>query len=182
MPRVFFAIAIAIALMIAAVAWLGSRLPVGHVASRAVVIGAPIDVVFTTITEFESAASWRGLKSVTVDTSTGRKRVTEVSSTGPLTMEVEELVPPTRLVMRIVGESAFGGAWAYALEPEGNATRVTITEHGEVYNPLFRFVSKFIMGHTGTIDAYLTSLGRKFESDVVPVDAEPVPLRVGGRG
>ena len=183
MPRVFFAIAIAIAVMIGAVAWLGSRLPVAHVASRSVVIGAPVDVVFTTITEFESAASWRGLKSVTVDSATGRKRVTEVSSTGDMTMEVEELIPPTRLVMRIVGEGLpYGGAWAYALEPQGNATRVTITEHGEVYNPLFRFIAKFIMGHNGTLDSYLRSLGRKFGSEVVPEDAPPVPLVGRGAG
>lgn len=39
----------------------------------------------------------------------------------------------------------------YRLVPDGAGTRVTITENGEVYNPLFRFVSRFLMGHTSTI-------------------------------
>ena len=166
--------------MIGAVAWLGSRLPMGHVASRSVVIGAPVDVVFETITNFGAAPTWRSnVKSVTVatDATTGRQRVTEKSSSGNTTMETELVIPPTKLVMRIVGEGLpYGGAWVYALDPQGNATGVTITEHGEVYNPLFRFIAKFIIGHTGTIDTYLRDLGRKFGSEVVPTDAMPVPL------
>ena len=66
---------------------------------------------------------------------------------------------------------------AHALEGEGNATRVTITEYGEVYNPIFRFMSKYIMGHNGTMDGYLTALAKKFGNDVTPVDAPPVPLK-----
>ena len=62
-------------------------------------------------------------------------------------------------------------------EAQGNTTRVTITEHGEVYNPIFRFISKYIMGHNGTMDAYLTALGMKFGTPVVPTDGAPVPLK-----
>jgi hypothetical protein len=36
---------------------------------------------------------------------------------------------------------------------------VQITEDGEVYNPVFRFVSRFILGHTRTMDFYLRALG-----------------------
>ena len=183
MLKVIVAILLAIAAMAGIVALLGGRLPVGHVASRSVVVGAPMDVVFNTITDFNAAPSWRkDLERVTVttDSTTGRQRVTEESSTGPMTMEVEQLVPPTRLVMRIVGEDLpYGGAWAYALEPQGNATRVTISEHGEVYNPIFRFIATYIMGQTGTIDTYLTNLGRKFGNEVTPVDAAAVPLNRG---
>ena len=181
MLKVVVAIVVAIAAMIAIVGLLGARLPVGHVASRSAVIGAPADVVFNTITDFSTAPSWRkSVKrmTVTVDSTTGRQRVTEDGSTGTMTMEVEQLEPPTRLVTRIVGEDLpYGGAWAYALEPEGNSTRVTITEHGEVYNPIFRFIAKYIMGHTGTMDTYLTELGRKFGSDVTLTDAAPVPIK-----
>jgi hypothetical protein len=46
-----------------------------------------------------------------------------------------------------------------------------------VYNPVFRFIAKYIMGHTGTIDTYLANLGKKFGSDVTPVDADPVSLK-----
>jgi hypothetical protein len=181
MLKAVIAIVLALAAMIGVVALLGSRLPVGHVASRSVLIGAPSDVVFKTVTDFASAPSWRSdvkSMSVTTDSATGRQRLTEVSSSGTLNMDVELLIPPTRLVTRIAGDGLpFGGAWAYLLEPQGNETRVTITEHGEVYNPVFRFMSAYIMGHNATLDKYLTNLGLKFGADVVPVDAAPVPLR-----
>jgi hypothetical protein len=179
--KVVIAIVVAVAAMIGIIAFVGSRLPVAHVASRSVVIGAPLDVVFRTMTDFTSAPSWRsGLKTVYVepDPASGRQRVTEDSKNGKMTMEVEELTLPTRFVMRIVGEDLpYGGAWAHALEAQGKTTRVTITEHGEVYNPIFRFVSKYFMGHTSTIDTYLTDLGRKFGNEVTPADAAPVPIR-----
>ena len=181
MLKVIVAIVLALGAMVAIVALVGARLPVGHVASRSVVIGAPTDVVFNTLTDFGAGPSWRsGVKSVSVttDSTTGRQRVVEVSKMGTMTMEVEQFVPPTRFVTRIVDEGLpYGGAWAWALEPQGTSTRVTITEHGEVYNPIFRFISKYIMGHNGTMDTYLTDLGRKFGSDVTPSDAAPVPLK-----
>ena len=181
MLKVFVAIVLALGVMVAIVALLGARLPVAHVASRSVVIGAPTDVVFNTLTDFGAGPTWRSgvtSVSVTTDSATGRQRVVEVSKTGTMTMEVEQLVPPTRFVTRIVDEGLpYGGAWAWALEPQGTSTRVTITEHGEVYNPIFRFISKYIMGHNGTMDTYLTDLGRKFGSDLTPTDAAPVPLK-----
>jgi hypothetical protein len=38
---------------------------------------------------------------------------------------------------------------------------LTITENGEVYNPLFRFVSRFIIGQTATMDGYIKALNAK---------------------
>lgn len=179
--KVIIAVAIAIGAMVAVVAALGARLPVSHTATRAVAINAPADVVFNTITDFAAAPTWRAdVKSMTetVDSASGRKRVTEESSNGTMTMEVEQSVPNTRLVTRIVGDGLpYGGAWAYALEPQGTRTKVTITEHGEVYNPIFRFISNYIMGHTSTLDTYLTNLGRKFGGEVMIIDAAPVPVK-----
>lgn len=44
--------------------------------------------------------------------------------------------------------------------PEG--CTVTVTEDGEVYSPLFRFVSRFVIGHTATLDRKLKALARRF--------------------
>ena len=46
----------------------------------------------------------------------------------------------------------------FELAAAGTGTRLTITERGEVYNPLFRVMSRFILGHTATIDRYLADL------------------------
>ena len=55
----------------------------------------------------------------------------------------------------------FGGTWTYALTPNGTGTSLTITEDGEVYNPIFRFMSHFFFSQTATIDAYLAALQRR---------------------
>ena len=56
------------------------------------------------------------------------------------------------------------------LAADGEGTLLTITERGEVYNPIFRFVSKFLMGQTKSMDEYLRALGRKFGEEVTPID------------
>jgi len=43
-------------------------------------------------------------------------------------------------------------------EEDRDRTEVTITEDGEVYNPIFRFMSAYVFGHTATIEQYLTDL------------------------
>lgn len=74
--------------------------------------------------------------------------------------------PPRLLVTRIAdSDLPFGGSWTFELEPEGAATRLTITENGEVYNPFFRFMARFVFGHEGTARAYLEDLRRRLQRD-----------------
>src|SRR5262249_3112657 len=92
------------------------------------------------------------------------------SSNGTITYVTDLFEPPRRLIARIADENlAFGGSWEYRVEPAGaTASTITIIERGSVYNPIFRFVSRFLMGHTATIDAYLRALGRKFGGETTP--------------
>jgi hypothetical protein len=56
----------------------------------------------------------------------------------------------------------FGGTWTYEVAPAvGGGSTLTITENGEVYNLVFRFISRFVMGYTATIDRYLEALRKK---------------------
>lgn len=76
--------------------------------------------------------------------------------------EIVEDQPRRRLVTRIADKSLpYGGSWTIDLAPEASGTRVTITENGEVYDPLFRFLSRYVFGHTATMDAYLKELAAK---------------------
>jgi uncharacterized protein YndB with AHSA1/START domain len=141
-------------------------------------VPAPPESVYATITDFASAPAWRpDVRHVEVHPGdAGRRRFTEESASGSLTMVVDVAVPPTRLVTRIVGEDLpFGGTWAYAVVPDESGSRVTITEYGEVYNVIFRAVARYVMGHTSTLEAYLRALGQKYGVEVDPVDAQPVP-------
>ena len=147
-----------------AVALIGWRLPVAHVASRSVQVPAAPDSVFTLISTFERYPTWRkGVKAVDVTTEQGTTRFREDGSNGPILFEVVERNAPRRLVTRIADKSLpFGGRWIYEVTPSPAGSELRITEEGEVYNPIFRFVSRFIMGHTAGIDGYLADVERRF--------------------
>ena len=130
----------AILIIVAIAGWL---LPVKHEATRSAVIARPIDRVYADIANVDGYASW-------------------LEGVEPVKVRVEEAVPPSRFVTRIDDPGQpFGGTWTFTLAAEGSGTRVTILEHGEVYNPIFRFVSRFILGHTATMDAFLRSLAKR---------------------
>ena len=64
----------------------------------------------------------------------------------------------------------YGGTWTYELSSDGTGSSVRITENGEIYNVIFRFVARFFMGYTSSIDTYLADLGRKFGETVTIED------------
>ena len=99
----------------------------------------------------------------------GRAAWVEHNSFGKLPMYLEASDAPSRFVTRIIDEEMpFGGSWTYELRDVEGATEVRITEDGVVYNPIFRFMSRFIMGHHGTMDGFLKNLTRKFGGTVDP--------------
>ena len=51
--------------------------------------------------------------------------------------------------------------WTYEIAPAPNGTTLTITEDGEVYNPIFRFMSRFVFGHEATMASYLERRRRR---------------------
>jgi hypothetical protein len=60
----------------------------------------------------------------------------------------------------------YAGQWTYTFAAENGGTRITIQEDGEVSNVFFRFMSRYIFGHTATLDAYLKSLAQRFGEEV----------------
>ena len=154
----------------------GMALPVAHVASRRATIPAPPDSVWRAILDVEAYPRWRSdVTRVEIDTMRGGRLAWRETSGGDiLPLEVVDLQPPSRLEVRIRGEDLpFGGSWTWRLDPSGPAaTRVTITERGEIYAPPFRTMARFAFGYHSTIDRYLRALGRRFGADVEPVDAD----------
>ena len=79
-------------------------------------------------------------------------------------VDVLESAPPHRLVTRVTRkETNFGGTWTIAIASLSDpatgsgqtACTVTITEDGWVANPIFRFVSRLLIGHHATLDGVL---------------------------
>jgi uncharacterized protein YndB with AHSA1/START domain len=172
---------VAIAAVIAVIGW---SLPVKHRASVARVFQASPAQIFALITDVASFPSWRSdVKRVdTLPEENGRKRWVETTKNGPpITFVVERTEPDRLLVGRIVNtDLPFGGSWTYELSPAGaGRTTVRITEDGEVYNPIFRFVSRYVMGHEATIKQYLSAIGGRFpevppeSSRVTSADRQP---------
>ena len=115
---------------------LGAWLPAAHVATRSKRLAARPETVWGLINDPIATKGWGG----------------------NVKTEVVEQDEPRLLVTKIVGESAYGGTWTFEIAPEGHdASTLTITERGEVYNPLFRTVMR-AMGPTRGIDAYLAKL------------------------
>ena len=39
-----------------------------------------------------------------------------------------------------------------------------VAENGEIYNPVFRFIARYVQGYTATTDNYLKALSAKLQT------------------
>lgn len=163
MVRILILVVGVIAALILLLIAIGYALPISHVATREASLPAPPERVFSVLRDVEKFPTWRsGVKSVEMLATTPALRWRERGD-NDITFEMETVEAPTKIVTRIADKTLpFGGSWTYDLSPDGGGTRLVITENGEVYNPLFRFMSRFVFGHTATIERFLTDLGRAF--------------------
>lgn len=155
---------VALALVLALAAVIGSRLGQSHRASVTKSFPVPPDVIWSTITDVEGFPSWRaGVTRVErLPDRNGYPVWIEEGRSGKMRLAVERMEPPRVLVGRIADPKLpFGGTWTYEIMPEETGSRLTITEDGEIYNSLFRFVARFIVGYEGTIRSYMASLEKR---------------------
>ena len=149
----------------------GMLIPKSHVASRKARFNQPPQTVWDAITDFQGQTSWRTNLS-TVERLPDREgnavwRETN-RRTGPLKMMMMTSDPPHRMVNQIVDNKSFGGTWIYEITPTDRGCELTITERGEIYNPIFRVFARFVLGYTATMETYLKQLGTKFGEAVEP--------------
>lgn len=141
---------------------IGVILPEKHVATKTYHFDADPEKVWNLITDFQGQTNWRPkLERVErLPSRNGHEVWREVEGRNrQLSFETLECSPPRVLVRRIVDEGLpFGGSWTFEIVPETGGSRLTITEHGEVHNAVFRFVSRFLIGHTAGIETYASNL------------------------
>ena len=143
------------------VAVVGYTLPQRHTASSQVTLSAGPGKVFALIATPADYPKWRsGVDSVEMlPPEGGKERFREHGSDGAILYRVKERLTDQRLVTVIADTTLpFGGKWTYELTPSGAGTTLRITEDGEVYNPIFRFMSRFVFGHTATMKKYLADV------------------------
>ncbi|MEO8623598.1 MAG: SRPBCC family protein [bacterium] len=162
--KILIGVVVVLVVLIGIVIGVGYLLPVRHRASRMATYPVSPDVLFAAITNVSAFPSWRSsVKTVDVVASAPKLSWRETGSDGTILYVADRVAAPTSLVTRIADPNLpFGGTWTYELAAMGKETTLRITEDGEVYNPLFRFMSRFVFGHTATIDTYLHDLGKRY--------------------
>lgn len=94
--------------------------------------------------------------------------VMQITQASDVPVDVLDSQPPHRLVTRVTEqEKNFGGTWTIDLTPAGEGATVTIAEDGWVANPLFRFVSRMVIGHHATMDGVLKQVAKNLNEEAV---------------
>jgi hypothetical protein len=131
-----------LAALVALAAIIGAMLPRNHVASRSLTLRRPPQEIWHVIMQATAASS--------------------------VPVDLVESDPPRRQVTRVKDtEKNFGGTWTITITPTASGGTLTITEEGWVGNPIFRFVSRYVMGHHATIDRMLKDVAKRFNEDPV---------------
>ena len=166
MMRWILIAAATIASALAVAALIGWRLPGSHRASHEQMMAATPESIWAAITDVEAFPSWRpDVKTVRrLPDREGRRAWVEDGGSGKITFVVERSDAPRLLVTRIADpDLPFGGTWTYEITPAAQGSRLRITEDGEIYNPLFRFMTRFIFGYEATIASYFTALEARLD-------------------
>ena len=157
--------------LILLIGFVGMLIPKSHVASRKARFNQTPETVWDAITDFQGQPSWRTnlTKVERLPDRDGNAVWRETSKrTGPLTMMIMTSDPPHRMVGQIVDNRSFGGTWTYEIISTDRGCALTITENGEIYNPIFRVFARFVFGYTATMETYLKQLGTKFGEAIEP--------------
>lgn len=154
---VVISIVVVLAAFIIIMIFIGRSLPEKHTASITRSFAASPDEVWKVVTNVSEWKSWRkGVKEVSM---MGADTFKENSSNGEVEYRISNSIPGVSHTSTIITKDLpYGGAWNYVFEKEGSGCKLTITENGEVYNPFFRFMSKYIFGHDGTLKGYMNDL------------------------
>ena len=151
----------AIAIVAVLVVIVGYSLPKAHSVTRATTVPLTPDATYSLLADVDQYPSWRpGVKSLHRHADRdGRPAWTEEASGMEIPLHFERMERPSLLMTRIADPTLpFGGTWTYRIAPAAGGSTVTITEDGEVYNPFFRFMSRFVFGHTATLDEFVANL------------------------
>ena len=158
------------------VAIVGLLVPRTHSATRTARFHQPPEAVWAAITDWEKFPHWRSNVSrvQSMPSRNGLPAHREWDKRGhSLPMETVELSPPWHCVGRIADPNLpFGGTWTMQISQTSDGTVLRITEDGEIRNPVFRFLARFVWGYTSIIETYLKDLGKKFGEKAQPLALE----------
>ncbi len=165
----YLLIILGLILLIPGVIWLiGLMLPQSHTVTISQNLNASPEEIYMIITDIRNYPEWRSnVQQVEFLNENEENPVWReyYSNQDPLSFRITEKTENRSLTVEIEDEGLpFGGSWTYNIEPAEEGSILTIREDGEVYSPIFRFVSAYIMGHDSTIKQYLADLETKLRN------------------
>jgi hypothetical protein len=158
----------ALVLVIGLAAIAGAMLPLRHRATRRARFRVSPGALYAVLA---GPPDWRtGVKNYGVlsEAPGPRRWWEEDSHHQKVTFEQVDARPGERLQVRIAQAGLpFGGTWTFDIAPAPDGgSDLRITEDGEIYNVLFRFMARFLFGYDASIEQYLRDLGAKFAQAV----------------
>ena len=168
---VIFVLVALLVLIVLVVVAIGAFLPQQHISTCAARFHQPPNAIWQAITDYEKFPAWRKdvLRVEALPEVNGKPAWREFDRDGgSIPFQVMVMVPPRVLVTRIADPKLpFGGTWTYEISSQADGSSLLrITEDGEIYNPIFRFAARFVLGYTRTQKEYLQALGAKFGQSV----------------
>lgn len=158
-----------------AVYFMASSLPREHRASSTIEVAATPEELWPLVADLEGQAEWSEMiHSVDVsETADGQKLYTQMTDMGPLPLVVVLSEEPERFKTEIHGtDMGWGGTWDWTIEPTDAGSRMTIVEEGWIENPVFKFLSHYVMEPHEAMDSVLTLIAREVGSDSMPTHVE----------
>jgi len=144
----------------------GLMLPEEHHASRTLVTKHSPQAIWDAINDHASEPQWRSdvANVVSLGERNGKPVWQENYKDGnKVALMTTESKSPNRMVRELTNlEGPFSGRWEIDIAATPEGSNVKITEIGKVSNPFFRFVSKYMIGHTTFMERYLKGLAGKF--------------------
>jgi uncharacterized protein YndB with AHSA1/START domain len=142
-----------------------------HVVGRCVALKQTPETIWQTISDFANVPTWWGMVTkVQRQPDVDGQEVWRETYTGNygILLRTTEAIPPKRLVRTIADEKGpFRGRWEFDITLQEQGSKITITEHGEVPNPFFRFMARMFMDPAMYLELYLKALAKKFNETAV---------------
>jgi hypothetical protein len=159
-------LAVLLALVVVVVGF-GMTQPRHHVATTRAKYDKPPEEVWRVVSDYERWHEWnREITSVTpLPDQNGRRMIKVVGSWGTAPTALAVWNPPTQLRTEM-NAGSFSGSWTYDLRPtEDGGTLLTITEEGNVANPIWRAMMIF-HDNEASMREYHASLAKRLRASV----------------
>lgn len=166
--RISIWLAAGVAAVAAVVFAFGYTLPQTYENSRTVELDRPADEVYAVVSDFRNYPNWWPEVTrieVMVDSPQRTTYRQFMMSNQMVILRQREATPPARYATEFDDpDLPYGGWWSFEIVQTGeNRSKLTIAEHLEIYNPLYRAYARVVTGYTGRIDSFATAIAERLK-------------------